>query len=404
MSSPATPDPAPLGPLSGIQVVDASRVLAGPYCGTLLADMGADVVRVEHPTKQDEVKSWTPIVQGTSATYAAVNHSKRGIALDLSSPGGVEVFRRMLAGADVLIENFRPGTMDDLGLSRDALRGVNPRLLHCAIRAYPTGTTNEDLPGYESSLQAYSGIMSLTGEPDRDPVRCGVSVVDIGTGMAATIAIMAALRERDRTGEGQYVEPALLRTATNLMNYQIAGYSMAGVSPQRHGSGHALLVPYRNFQCADGVALIAASNEILWAKLCTVLQLHDRADLTQFATPALRITHRAQVNDLVAAAVKDRPRHDVLQALDAAGIPCAAVNTIPDYLADPSLAPAGVLESVSIPGGEDALFAGALFGAGFLPHKRSAPPRTGEHTTGILQSLGYSTEQISALRAARAVS
>ena len=163
---------------------------------------------------------------------------------------------------------------------------------------------------------------------------------------------------------------------------------MAGVSPQRHGSGHALLVPYRNFQCADGVALIAASNEILWAKLCTVLQLHDRADLTQFATPALRIAHRAQVNDLVAAAVKDRPRHDVLQALDAAGIPCAAVNTVPDYLADPSLALAGVLESVSISGGEDALFAGALFGAGFLPHKRTAPPHTGEHTASILQSRG----------------
>src|SRR5688572_21837868 len=226
------------GPLHGIRVVDASRVLAGPFCGSLLADLGADVIRVEHPTKLDEVRTWAPARNGISAAFAAVNHSKRSVVADLTQPAGLEIVRRLLATADVLIENFRPGTLERLGLDKAALKGINERLIHCAIRAFPAGTAAEGLPGYEAYLQAYSGIMSVTGEHDGDPVRCGVSVVDLGTGMASTIAILAALRERDRTGLGQYVEPALLRTATNMLNYQIAGYSMSGKEPQRHGSGH----------------------------------------------------------------------------------------------------------------------------------------------------------------------
>jgi formyl-CoA transferase/CoA:oxalate CoA-transferase len=391
------------GPLSGVRVIDASRVLAGPYCGTLLADLGADVVRVEHPTLQDEVRTWKPVVNGVSATYAAVNHSKRGIALDLASSDGLAVFRRLLAGADVLIENFRPGTFERIGLTREALRKINAKLVHCAIRAFPAGTKGEDLPGYEATLQAYSGIMSVTGEHDGDPVRCGVSVVDLGTGMAATIAILAALRERDRTGDGQYVEPALLRTATNLLNYQVAGYSMAGAQPQRYGSGHELLVPYRNFQCSDGPLLIAASNDRLWARLAKVLQLRDEAGALPFATHALRIANRAQVNDLVAAAVKGRAREDVLQALKAAGIPCAPVNTVGEYLRDASLETAGVLDRVCIPEVDETLLAGALFDADFMPNDRRPPPGTGQHTSELLHALGYSAAEIEALRAKGAV-
>ena len=387
------------GPLDGIRVIDTSRVLAGPFCGSLLADLGADVIRVEHPTKQDEVRAWAPVIKGMSATYAAVNHSKRGIALDLASRDGVAVFRRLLATADVLIENFRPGTLDRMGLTREALHDVNAKLVHCAIRAFPAGTAGEDLPGYEASLQAYSGIMSVTGEHEGDPVRCGVSVVDLGTGMASTIAVLAALRERDRTGEGQYVEPALLRTATNLLNYQIAGYSMAGALPQRHGSGHELLVPYRNFQCADALVLIAAGNDRLWARLTEVLQLRDEAGAVPFPTLALRVANRARVNDLIASAVKGRTRDDVMHALTAAGIPCAPVNTVGEYMSDASLETAGVLDRVRIPEVEQALLPGTLFGADFLSKKRRAPPKTGEHTTELLQSLGYSAAEIEALRA-----
>ena len=392
------------GPLGGIRVIDASRVLAGPYCGSLLADLGADVIRVEHPTQRDEVHTWAPVRNGLSATYAAVNHSKRGLALDLSSQEGLAVFRRLLATADVFVENFRPGTLDRMGLTRAALREANANLVHCSIRAFPAGTAGEDLPGYEASMQAYSGIMSVTGEHDGDPVRCGVSAVDIGTGMASTIAVLAALRERDRTGEGQYVEPALLRTATNLLNYQVAGYAIGGVHPQRYGSGHELLVPYRNFQCADGTVLIAASNDRLWQRLVDVLQLRDDTGALPFPTPALRSANRTRVNELVAAAVKGRKREDLLQALKAAGIPCAPVNTVAEYMSDPTLEKAGVLERVAIPEADEALLAGRLFGADFLPKQRKAPPKIGQHTSELLQSLGYSPAEIESLRANGAVS
>ena len=385
------------GPLHGIRVIDASRVLAGPFCGSLLADLGADVIRVEHPTKHDEVRSWAPAKNGVSAAFAAVNHTKRGVVVDLSAPDGLLVFRRLLATADVLIENFRPGTLERLGLGSAALREVNSRLIHCAIRAFPAGTAGESLPGYEASLQAYSGIMSVTGEHDSDPVRCGVSVIDLGTGMASTIAVLAALRERDSTGKGQYVEPALLRTATNFLNYQIAGYSLANVLPQRFGSGHELLVPYKNFQCADGALLIAAGNDRLWARLCEVLALWGEAGALPFPTLASRLANRKAVNDLVAAAVAGRARHDVLNALNAAGIPSAPVNTVGEYMSDASLLKAGVLENVRISGNDVAL-AGRLFEADFLPKARRAPPGFGEHTEDVLQSLGFSAGEIERLR------
>lgn len=386
------------GPLAGIRVLDLSRVLAGPFCGSILADLGADVIRVEHPTKHDEVRSWAPVVNGVSAVFAAVNHSKRGVVIDVSTPDGMSVFRRLLATADVLLENFRPGTLERLGLGSAALRHVNPRLVHCAIRAFPAGTSGEKLPGYEASLQAYSGIMSVTGEHDGAPVRCGVSVIDLGTGMASAIAILSALRERDRTGKGQYVEPALLRTATNFLNYQIAGYAFANVLPQRFGSGHEALVPYRNFQCADGALLIAAGNDRLWARLCEVLALHDETGGVPFTTLASRIENRESVNGRVGAAVVGRKRQDVLEALVAAGIPCAPVNTVAEYVSDPTLTQARVIEKLRVMDGKEAALAGPLFGADFLPGNRSAPPRAGEHTLEVLQSLGYTEADIGQLR------
>jgi len=401
---PESQEPAgPRGPLDGVRVIDASRVLAGPFCGSLLADLGADVIRVEHPTKHDEVRSWAPARNGVSAAFAAVNHSKRGVVVDLSRPEGLDVFRRLLATGDVLIENFRPGTLERLGLDRTALNDCNPRLIHCAIRAFPAGTAAEGLPGYEASLQAYSGIMSVTGENDGDPVRCGVSVVDLGTGMASTIAVLAALRERDRTGRGQYVEPALLRTATNFLNYQIAGYSLAHVLPQRFGSGHEALVPYKNFRCADGALLIAAGNDRLWARLCETLALRNEGDALPFPTLAARIANRERVNDLVGAAVAERKRQDVLDALIAAGIPSAPVNTVGEYAGDESLLQAGVLENVRM-SEQDVALAGALFGADFLPRARRAPPALGEHTDNVLQSLGFSAAEIAQLRAQGVVS
>lgn len=391
------------GPLDGIRVIDASRVLAGPFCGAILADLGADVIRVEHPTKHDEVRSWAPVVNGVSAAFTAVNHSKRGVVIDLAKPDGSSVFRRLLGTADVLVENFRPGMLDRLGMSSDTLRDINPRLIHCAIRAFPAGTAAQGLPGYEASLQAYTGIMSVTGEHEGDPVRCGVSVIDLGTALASVIAILSALRERDRSGAGQYVEPALMRTATNFLSYQIAGYSLAGALPQRYGSGHEALVPYKNFQCADGALLIAAGNDHLWSRLCETLGLREDARELPFPTLASRIANREAVNELVGSAVAGRKRNEVWNALKAAGIPSSPVNTVAEYVNDDTLIEAGVLNALRMPDGKDVSLAGALFGADFLPKHRRPPPRAGEHTQAVLESLGYSQQDIDEMRAKGAV-
>lgn len=386
------------GPLGGIRVIDLSRVLAGPFCGSILADLGADVIRVEHPTQRDEVRTWAPVVDGLAAAFLAVNHSKRGVVIDLAKGEGAAVFRKLLATADVLIENFRHGTMERLGLGAAALNEVNPRLVHCAVRAFPVGTAGEKLPGYEASMQARSGVMSVTGEHDGDPVRCGVSVIDLGTGLASVIAILSALRERDRTCRGQYVEPALLRTAANFLNYQIAGYSLANVLPQRFGSGHEALAPYRNFQCADGAVLIAGGNDRLWAKLCEVLGLYDAAGNMPFPSLALRIANREAVNGLVGAAVAARSRQDVIEQLTQAGIPCAPVNNVAEFMSDTTLEHAHVLEKLAVKAGQTVSLAGPLFDADFLPGKRRAPPGLGEHTDDVLQTLGYDPASIRQLR------
>ena len=391
------------GPLAGIRVIDLSRVLAGPYCGSVLADLGADVIRVEHPTQRDEVRTWGPVVDGMSAAFAAVNHSKRGVVIDLANAEGAGVFKKLIASADVLVENFRPGTLERFGVGHDTLLGINPRLVHCAIRAFPAGTAGEKLPGYEASMQARTGMMSLTGEHDGEPVRCGVSVVDLGTGLASVIAVLSALRERDRTGRGQLVEPALLRTAANFINYQIAGYSLANVIPERYGSGHQLLAPYGNFHCADGAVLIAAGNDRLWAKLCEALALYDSAGNMPYPMLALRIANRDAVNGLVGAAVSARKRQDVLEVLIAAGIPCAPVNNIAEFMSDATLERAHVLDTLRLQDDKSVTLAGPLFAADFLPIHRREPPRLDQHTDEVLRELGYAETEIQKLRGSRAV-
>src|SRR5258708_37037 len=254
--------------LDGIRVVDLSRVLAGPFCGALLGDMGADVVKVEDPTVGDESRTWPPHKDGEAAGYLVNNRNKRGIAVDLKAPEGVEIVRRLARRADVLIENFRTGTMEEFGLGWDRLAAENPRLVYCSVSAFGRTGPRAEGAGYEALMQAFSGIMSITGEPDGAPVRCGVSFLDLTTGILCAFGVLGALRLRDRTGRGQRVDGSLLETALGLLNFQAEGFLLAGTIPRALGSAHPSLSPYRNFRCRDEQwVFIAGANDRLWRRL-----------------------------------------------------------------------------------------------------------------------------------------
>jgi crotonobetainyl-CoA:carnitine CoA-transferase CaiB-like acyl-CoA transferase len=391
-----TDDP-PRPPLAGIRVLDASRVLAGPYCAAILADLGADVIRVEHPRDPDEVRAWAPMVGDMSAPFAAMNHSKRGIAVDLAHADGLGVFKELLAHSDVLVENFRPGTLQRRGLSSDIMREVAPQLVHCSIRAFPSNTPMAAQPGYEASMQALTGIMSSTGEQDGQPVRCGPSVVDLGTGMASVIAILAALRERDRTGRGQYVEPALMRTATALLGVQVPSCSATGRPAARRGSGHEALVPYRIYACRDGDALIAAGNDRLWPKLCDVLGIADPSGAIPMPRLSERIARRAEVDARVEQGAARWARADLIRTLGETGVPAAPVNTVNEYLDNPALLDAGVVDRALIDAAPQVVAAGPLF-AGLPPVQRKPAPSLGQHTDEVLAALGIAESRVAELR------
>src|SRR5512145_794443 len=265
--------------LDGIRVVDLSRVLAGPFCGALLGDMGADVIKVEDPQTGDESRTWPPHKDGESAGYIVNNRNKRGIAVNLKTAEGVDVVRRLAARADVLIENFRTGTMEEFGLGYDALAAANPRLVYASVSAFGRTGPRAAGAGYEALMQAFSGIMSITGEPGGAPVRCGVSFLDLTTGILCAFGVLNALYYRERTGLGQRVDGSLLETALGLLNFQAEGYLLAGTVPRALGSAHPSLSPYRNFRCRDDQwVFIAGANDRLWRRLVTALELPAMAD------------------------------------------------------------------------------------------------------------------------------
>src|ERR671910_1225525 len=261
-------------PLEGVRVVDLSRVLAGPFCGALLGDLGADVVKVEDPQVGDESRTWPPHKDGEAAGYLVNNRNKRGISVDLKSPDGVEIVRRLVRDADVLIENFRTGTMEEFGLGYDMLAAVNPKLIYCSVSAFGRTGPRAEGAGYEALMQAFSGIMSITGEPGGAPVRCGVSFLDLTTGIFCAFGIVNALLHRAQTGLGQRVDGSLMETAVTLLNYHAEGYLLTGAQPKPLGSSHPSLSPYRTFKCRDGQWIfIAGANDRFWQRLAPALGL-----------------------------------------------------------------------------------------------------------------------------------
>ena len=391
--------------LDGIRVVDLSRVLAGPFCGSLLGDMGADVIKVEDPEAGDESRTWPPHKEGESAGYLVNNRNKRGIAVNLKAPEGVEIIRKLAAGADVLIENFRTGTMEEFGLGYAALAALNPRLVYCSVSAFGRTGPRADGAGYEALMQAFSGIMSITGEPGGAPVRCGVSFLDLTTGILSAFGVVNALRLRDRTGVGQRVDASLLETAIGLLNFQAEGYLLAGTVPRALGSAHPSLSPYRNFKCGDGQwVFIAAANNRLWKRVATTLGLPAMAEDPRFADNVGRVKHRKELEEAVEAAVARHDRETLLQMLDKGGVPATPVNTLDQMLNDPQTATRSVIRRMHHPKLGDIPVVGVpLTFSGMDPGVRRHAPMRGEHTDEVLGELGYAARAIAALRTRKVI-
>ena len=395
------------GPLAldGIRILDLSRVLAGPFCGALLGDMGADVIKVEDTRGGDEARTWPPLKQGEAAAYLVNNRNKRGIALDLKSREGVEVMRRLIEPADVLVENFRTGTMESFGLGYDALAATQPRLVYCSIAAFGRTGPRAESGGYEAVMQAFSGVMSITGEPGGAPDRCGVSFLDLGTGALAAFGIVNALLQREATGRGQRVDASLLATAVSLLNYHAEGYLIAGVVPGPLGSSHPSIVPYRNFRCRDGRwVFIAGANDRLWQRLAAAIGLDHLVADPRFAGNPDRVKHRAALEAEVEAAIARYDADPLLTMLAEADVPAVPVNTVDRVLTDAQTTALDMVERVRHPTlGELPMVGFPLRFSAMSAGVRRPPPRLGEHTDEILAEHGYTAAEIAALRARKAV-
>jgi crotonobetainyl-CoA:carnitine CoA-transferase CaiB-like acyl-CoA transferase len=400
-------DPAPVPSLSleGIRVVDLSRVLAGPFCAMLLSDLGADVIKVEDTGSGDESRTWPPHKDGESAAFLVINRNKRDMTLDLKAPEGVEVVKRLVAGADVLIENFRTGTMESYGLGYDVLSALNPGLVYCSVSAFGRTGPRKDGAGYEALMQAFSGIMSITGEPEGAPVRAGVSFLDLTTGIFCAFGIVNALLHRTRTGLGQRVDGSLLETAVTLLNYHAEGYLLTGAIPKALGSSHPSLSPYRTFRCRDGQWIfIAGANDRFWQRLAPALGLGHMATDPRFAVNIERVKHRRELEAALVEAIGRHDREPLLKILEEAGVPATPVNTVDQVMNDPQTAARAMIERVMHPRlGEIPVVGTPVKFSRMRAGVRRPAPLLGQHTDEILGELGYADGEIAALRAKKVV-
>jgi crotonobetainyl-CoA:carnitine CoA-transferase CaiB-like acyl-CoA transferase len=391
--------PFPLA-LDGIRVIDLSRVIAGPWCGALLGDLGADVIKIEDTGGGDESRTWPPYKDGESAAYLLFNRNKRGMTLDLKTPEGAEIVQTLVRSADVLVENFRTGTMESFGLGYDALAGINPRLIYCSISAFGRTGPRKDSPGYEALLQAFSGIMSITGEPDGPPVRSAVSFLDLTTGILCTLGICAAVLQRERTGLGQRVDGSLLETAVGLLAYHAEGYLLAGAVPRPLGSAHPSLSPYRNFRCKDGQwVFVAAANDRFWQKLARALGRDWMATDPRFAVNQQRVANRRELEAMLEEIIGEYDREPLLKLLEEADVPATPVNTVDQVMNDPQTVERGIVQRATHPRlGEIPVIGTPLKFSRMTPGVRQAAPLRGEHTDRILAEFSYSPARISELR------
>jgi crotonobetainyl-CoA:carnitine CoA-transferase CaiB-like acyl-CoA transferase len=390
-------------PLEGITVLDASRVLSGPFCTMQLGDLGADVVSVERPDGGDQTRGWTPPTygdSGESAYYLSINRNKRSVTLDLAGERGREVFHDIAAKADVLVENFRVGKMEEWGLGYEDLGAENPGLVYCSISGYGQDGPYSDRPAYDLLMQAEGGMMSITGEAGRPPVRVGVAVADIVAGMYATQSILAALLDRELSGGGgDRIDVSLFDSVVALQTYMASSYFATGDPPGRMGSRHPNIVPYQAFPTADGYVVVACASENLWPKLCEALSRPDLADDERFATNDDRVRNREELEEILTAEIAAYDTGEVTDRFEEHGVPANPVNDMAAVFDHPQVAARGMHRSVSHPtAGEVEMPGSPMNFAGLSVRIDRHPPQLGEHTDEVLGEFGYSEAEIDALR------
>ena len=376
-------------PLDGLRVIDLTRVLAGPYCAMMLGDMGAEVIKVEEPTHGDDTRAWAPHREGWSTFFLGLNRSKRSLALDLKSPDGAEALRRLIKASDILIENFRPGSLARLRFSYDEVAQLNPRLIYCSVTGYGHSGPKKDLPGYDAVIQAECGLMDLTGSPDGPPTRVGVAITDYLAGLYAMSGILLALRDRDQTGTGQHVDIGLIDAMTSALALPALMYFNTGAAPGREGNQHHSLTPYEALPVEDGLVVVAVGNPRLWTQFCAAIEATDLEHDPRYVTNTDRMQHRVELVDELTRRLERYTRDELIERLRMHTVPCAQVRSVAEALEDPHLRARGMVVDIPQPELGQVRTLGNPIKLSRTPAViNRAPPALGEHNDEILASLG----------------
>jgi len=389
------------GPLSHIRVLDLSRILAAPWAGLMLADLGADVIKVERPGTGDDTRGWGPPFHpdGDAGYFLAVNRGKRSITLDLEKEGGRDIVRRLAARADVLLENYKTGTLERFGLGYAELEKINPRLVYCSVTGFGQTGPKREHAAYDFLIQAMGGLMSITGERDErpggGPQKVGVPIVDLMTGMYAAVAVLAALAGRETSGKGDYIDLAMLDVQVAFLANQAMNYMLSGNTPRRTGNAHPNIQPQDVFRCRDGAVVVVVGNDAQFVRFCEVLGHPEWARDERYAANAGRVRNQETLTPMIAGALSGMARQELIGRLEGAGVPCGPINSIPEVFKEPQVVSRGMRVDI---GPVPQVASPMRFARSPLAYHRP-PPRLGEHSAEILRELGMDGAEIEKLRA-----